>query len=101
MAKSKLDRLFGEAVEARIKSMGALTLEAVKVEIRSNLRQIAQWDSFDQINAKAKYYYKLESLVELLEVFECGSVGGFGTGQSRDKHYSLKERAEYVLNLGS
>ena len=77
-------------------------MELVKEQIRSDLRLIEQWKgSYDWADNVAKYYHKLEALVELLEIYNCGSVGGFDEGQVDHKRYTLEERAEYVLNKDS
>ena len=33
----------------------------------------------------AKYADKAEALIEVVEVYDCGSIGGFGKGQRNDK----------------
>lgn len=43
-----------------------------------------------------KYIYRAEALIELLEVHDCGSAGGFDkdTGDPRHGLFSLEERLE-------
>lgn len=42
------------------------------------------------------YYHELRGLVELLEVYDCGSVGGFGKGQNH-RLSSLQSRAHWLM----
>lgn len=43
-----------------------------------------QWDKLKNpecIALSSKYFYKAEALIELLEIEDCGSIGGFDKGQ--------------------
>jgi len=96
---NKISALFDRAVEDHIKTLEFIAISTIKKEIRGELSQMTQWDGFDDAPTRAKYYYRLESLVELLEVRNCGSVGGFDSEQT-GRFYSLRQRAEFVLNKG-
>jgi len=76
-----------------------ITNRTIKREIRSCIQQIEQWDNIDNIDIKHRYVNELETLVELLEVDNCGSVGGFDKGQQRHARHKpdLIDRAKWVL----
>lgn len=67
-----------------------------------NLRMVYQWS--DQFSKKRinvgysscvfEYLHKAEALIELLEVEDCGSTGGFDKSLGQDGLYSLEERFE-------
>jgi hypothetical protein len=65
-------------------------------DIEHEIQQWHQWDNPDSIDFRHRHYHKLEALVELLEVWDCNSVGGFGKGESRS--LDLLERAGWLLN---
>ncbi|MCP5004644.1 MAG: hypothetical protein GY941_12010 [Planctomycetes bacterium] len=67
--------------------------------IHGHLESIDQWREVPSLSSWAanvlEYAYKAESLIEVLEVADCGSIGGFGQGQK----YSggrLTDRYEYL-----
>ena len=67
--------------------------------IRSEVAMRAQWNSPDTLGLKYAHHMKLEALVELVEEWDCGSIGGFGVGQEGHNFRSnLLERAEWLLN---
>ncbi len=74
-----------------------ITSKTIKEEIKSCIIQIEQWSERKEYGRMYKYSIKLETLVELLEVDNCGSVGGFDKGQNPLKNYSLIQRAKYVV----
>ena len=45
-------------------------------DIFSNFQQITQWLP-NNIDNASKYMFKAESLIEILEVDDCGSIGGY------------------------
>lgn len=52
--------------------------------IGDNLHQAMQWsDKAEWANKVAEYYYKAEALIEVLEIVDCGSIGGHDKGQPR------------------
>jgi hypothetical protein len=55
-------------------------------EIFEHFQQVTQWmpcvsTDADYSNGVTKYLFKAEALVEMLEVTDCGSTGGFDAGQ--------------------
>ena len=77
--------------------MKAIPRDVIKTAIREHLADIEQWKSnYNHPAYVLKYYNKLEALVELLEVWDTGSVGGFDYQQPYNT--SLDIRAKWVLN---
>jgi len=65
----------------RVRIIDVKTLLGTALE---HLQQIVQWDKKVPHNM-AKYADKAEALIEVVEVYDCGSIGGFGKGQRNDK----------------
>lgn len=73
-------------------------------QIKSDLDAVYQWGA--QINKKAvnvdysstafQYMHRAEALIALLEVYDCGSFGGFDDGEKG--LYSLEERFKFLKN---
>lgn len=66
--------------------------------IEKSLSAIKQWSEMQQWENAAKYAAKADALIELLEVDDCGSIGGFDAkrGQDRDRHWTLTERYDWL-----
>jgi hypothetical protein len=64
------------------------------------LAQVEQWSELHHFGSAAEYYAKAEALIELLEVDDCGSVGGFdrGRGQTTPPR-SLSARLKWLTSL--
>lgn len=79
--------------------MKSISYSFVAKQIKDELQQVEQWKElgYDTINSAGEHYKKLEALVELLEVYNCGYVGGYDKGQDRSKRWSLKDRAKFVI----
>jgi hypothetical protein len=58
--------------------------------IFSNFQQITQWLPSNIENA-AEYMHKAEALIEILEVDDCGSVGGY------DPHNPVEDESGFEL----
>ncbi len=60
-------------------------------EIMACFYQVIQWDEFcyDTKDNVVEYQHKADTLIELLEVEDCGSCGGF------DKNNPLKRETNY------
>lgn len=69
--------------------------------IKESLSAITQWSEMQHWENAAKYAAKAEALIELLEVDDCGSIGGFDAkrGQNRDRHWTLTKRYDWLRNL--
>jgi len=71
-------------------------------ELQDAKDQFDQWMKMNEIESAAKYHARLETLVEVMEVANCGSVGGFDTAQDTsgltqcvvDRFQWLKLRAQ-------
>lgn len=73
--------------------MKNISVDTVVTEIGNNLMQVRQWSvagntsvrigsvSTGNLALAHQYGVKAEVLIELLEVDECGSIGGFAPGQ--------------------
>ena len=68
----------------------SITIKDVLMEAGDNLCMVLQWSNPLAISSQLKYYHKAECLVEMAEVMDCGSVGGFGSGQSTVNSYKSK-----------
>jgi hypothetical protein len=57
-------------------------------EIFEHFQQMTQWATVNP-DSYSKYYHKAESLIELLEVQDCGSIGGFDRKNPHKKNTGL------------
>jgi hypothetical protein len=69
-------------------------------EIFECFQQVTQWmpgttTDADYSNGVTKYLFKAEALIEILEVTDCGSTGGFDKGQESQ---GLVERFLWLLD---
>lgn len=78
--------------------MRELNREMVLEMIFDHLDSAASWDMFKTGEAghRLDHITKAEALIELLEVADCGSVGGFDHGQPRPK--DLYDRYDWLKN---
>lgn len=79
-----------------------ITVEGIVEEIKDALQCRKQWLDLspDTLGRAYEYHIRLECLVELLECYDCGSVGGFGKGQFKtnsDPELNLLQRAEWLI----
>lgn len=58
-----------------------VTYNTIYSEILAKQQQIRQWKSFGDLARALEYQQQAIALVELLEVHNCGSIGGFDRGQ--------------------
>jgi len=88
-----------EATLQELRKAQKTLLPLLLTEIKSAIQQVEQWheapfaDGF--ADNTAGYFHQLEALVELLEIYDCGSTGGFGKDQP--DNLNLKERADWLL----
>lgn len=79
-----------------------VTNKTIKDEIKKAIEGMEQWSDMGLPEYIYKYSVRLKTLVELLEVDNCGSVGGYDKGQNiKGNHYSadnLINRAKWVLS---
>ena len=68
-------------------------------EIESSIQQVEQWSKHLYADGFAentlKYMNHLEAYVEVLEIYDCDSTGGFGAGESHQ--LDLLGRAKWLL----
>lgn len=78
-----------------------ITREAIVDRLQSALQQVDQWVAMKHYENAARYAAKAEALIELLEVDDCGSVGGFdkARGQNERMRQSLHDRYVWLTNL--
>lgn len=77
----------------------ALRYQAILEQIESELAQVDEWRDMDDYGRAAQYFNKAEALIELLEVYNCGSIGGFDKGQDSDQD-SVLERFAWLKKKG-
>jgi len=63
-----------------------------------DFQMISQWIPW-QMEHAAKYHNKAESIIDYLEVVDCGSIGGYDNANpiKRSGHYELYDRFLTVL----
>lgn len=92
----EISRLARHSLKATRKLFTSLILPQVQEAYESK----AQWlDAMDYDNV-AKYHHQLEALLELIEVANCGSTGGFDTFNGKDQRDllgSIDSRYSWVL----
>lgn len=67
--------------------------------VEDNLKLVKQWENIEYTNTGylenvLKYAHRAEALIEAVEVFDCGSVGGFDGGHRGTP--SLEERLQWL-----
>ncbi len=67
--------------EGTFRQNTALSYAGVLRQIENDLCAIVQWADMGAFTTAAEYAAKAEALIELLEVYNCGSTGGFDEGQ--------------------
>ncbi|CAL9988715.1 hypothetical protein VPHD264_0198 [Vibrio phage D264] len=75
-------------------SMASLVREVLKNECMIDRNNVSLHDS-DSLSNDLIGLAKLEGQVELIEVLDCGSIGGFGHGQGKFSS-SLEGRIKYL-----
>ncbi|KKL69499.1 hypothetical protein LCGC14_2114300 [marine sediment metagenome] len=74
-----------------------ISVKSLLKDAREAFEMVIQWgvvkDSYEWNQTVTRYLIEANSIIELVEVFDCGSVGGFGAGQMvEDYHTSLFDR---------
>jgi len=76
-----------------------ITRKTILIQIGEHLTSMNQWALYENYDYASKYANKAESLIELLEVYDCGSVGGYDEGQHElMPHASLHQRYSWLYN---
>jgi len=81
-----------------------VTRTAVLKAVRDNLLSIEQWVRMRHWDKAAEYAARAEALIELLEVDDCGSVGGFDKLRRQLESLgrgprNLQQRMEWLAGL--
>jgi len=66
------------------------------VEIGEAFLQCCQWSEMHDYKGALKYYCLAEKLIDIIEVKDCGSIGGFDEGQPDG--LDLFGRYEWIFN---
>jgi len=79
-----------------------ITNRTIKEAIKNKVEEIDQWLDAGHLGIAYDLSLKLTVLIELLEIDNCGSVGGLDKGQAikgnSDSIDGLKARAKWVLS---
>jgi hypothetical protein len=59
----------------------SLAISKILTKALSCFQQMAQWSRLCNFDHAFKYQSQAEALIELVEVHDCGSIGGFSRGQ--------------------
>ncbi len=73
------------------------TIELLLMVAGNYLSGIIGWADKCNYRAQHEHYVAAETLIEVVETLDCGSVGGFGDGQDKMANYSLFERWDYLV----
>ena len=72
---------------------------AILKRIDENMQQVRQWVDMAEYALAATYQAKAEALVEVLEIADCGSVGGFDTKRGQPSVSSVKGRDRLQMRI--
>lgn len=69
--------------------------------IESRLAQVKQWTRHERWDYAFEYASEAKALIELLEIDDCGSTGGFDTerGQDKSAYQTLESRYQWLLSV--
>lgn len=73
--------------------------DAVLKRIDENMQQVRQWSDLAEYALAATYQAKTEALVELLEIADCGSVGGFDKKRGQPGVSGMKGRDRLQVRI--
>lgn len=82
-----------------------LTRRVVLKEIAAELHSLdsfnvtlvsEQYQSLHRYQNAVGHYHRAEALIELLEVLDCGSVGGYDKGQTEAHRRTLRNRYDWL-----
>jgi len=62
----------------------------------SELASVKQWADMESYDHALHHYTRAEMLLELIEVEDCGSVGGFDKGQKPKHRRTLNSRLAWL-----
>jgi hypothetical protein len=78
-------------VEHSFRLRKRLTIKDIIFGAGKNLCLAQQWGRMQSYSRLLRYITKAECLIEIAEIMDCGSVGGFGTGRD----YIENNRGKY------
>lgn len=65
-----------------------ISIDVLLREVGNHLAAYLQWTDFPSVawaNNAVKYLCKAEAVLAIIEIYDCGSVGGYGIGQKAYK----------------
>lgn len=80
----------------KTQAKGPITRDSLLGTIEFQLEMVDQWSRRQAWNWAAHYHARAEMLIELLEVSDCGSSGGFADGQLDRNRRDLHDRFEWL-----
>ena len=76
-----------------------ITRKTILIQIGEHLTSMNQWVLYENYDYASKYANKAESLIELFEVYDCGSIVGYDEGQHElMPQASLHQRFSWLYN---
>ena len=86
--------------ELKMNSKNSISRNLILKNIEHHLKLIDQWvqGAITNYGHAQKYQNKAEALIELLEVHDCGQVGGFDRGQPHSHELNLMDRYNWLKN---
>ena len=78
--------------------MKLIDYHVILKDIEREFRMVRQWIEMESYMNVAESAIRAERLIELLEVYNCGSVGGFDKWQT--KRGTLQERYQWLVDKG-
>ncbi len=80
----------------RTQRKGPITRESILGTIEFNLDSVDHWKELELWHRAAEYSSRAETLIELLEVSDCGSAGGYAKGQTQAHRRNLWARLNWL-----
>ncbi len=75
---------------------GPITRDSILGTINEKLETIDSWKEGESWHYVLQYHNQAEALIELLEVSDCGSVGGYAKGQTEAHRRTLRARFNWL-----
>lgn len=72
--------------DGHMKKIPSISRDTVLKSIGDHLAQIAQWAELHSYDFVVKDYLRAEALIQLLEIEDCGSYGGYDKNQPSARH---------------
>ena len=75
-----------------------VSLEALCDLARGAIASAKQWDSLQHADVVLKDMIKAEAIIEIVEVEDCGSIGGFSDGMDKLANHTVEQRVDFLYN---